>query len=296
MRVAVLTILALALSPAAVQAQDDPLVEDSLRCESWYQSRSQPGTEVVACDQAQLTAFGESGLTRAPRGGAELTGPGDSTGTGTPPNVYHDDDPTRLARVRVIGRGTATAVFVTRFDRQGLLMEALLGPVTLPDGVHLTVALAPEGAVLERADTGEDLASAPTEVTRLERATWTPLSARAVEPVAAACLRYRRDGSRLDLSVYRARGYARTLTALRRYRARLAGRLRRAVHTRADAAALRPFIRMLLAGDRHLRSAARAVRDSGDPRRSRRSMRAFYRSSRDEPRLRRRLGLSECSA
>ncbi|HYZ29776.1 MAG TPA: hypothetical protein VE570_12005 [Thermoleophilaceae bacterium] len=111
----------------------DPLVNEFASCDSWYEAPEQPGLTVVACDQAQLDHFIASQLTDPGPGGATLRGPAGADSSGVP-TVYADDDPGRLAGVRVTGSGRATGVYVGQMGWDGSLLEATFPSVALPDG------------------------------------------------------------------------------------------------------------------------------------------------------------------
>jgi hypothetical protein len=162
-------ILALCLSAAAVAAggsawaaEQDPLVDAFSRCEYWYQPPTQPGLEVVACDQQQLDHFIASGLTDPGPGGARIAGP-----YGRPddvPAVYSTEDPNGLRPVRVTGSGSPTGLYVEAFWPSGVRRTATFAPTALPDGVPLRVVWDRTSARL-LSPAGEEVAAAEARTT-----------------------------------------------------------------------------------------------------------------------------------
>jgi hypothetical protein len=142
---------------AAADSGQDPLLDEFAHCEDWYQQPTQPGTTVVACDQAQLDHFMASGLTDPGPGGARLDGP-DGHDDGVP-SVYTSEDPNGLRHVRVTGSGSEAGLYVAALGVDGSMRTATLAPTTLPRGSKLEVRWnganaelrAPDGRVLARA-------------------------------------------------------------------------------------------------------------------------------------------------
>jgi hypothetical protein len=125
-------------SGSASAGTQDPLVDAFSRCEDWYQAPTQPGVELVACDQQQLDHFIASGLTDPGPGGARIAGPyGRSDQV---PAVYSDEDPNGLRRVRVIGSGGRTGLYAAAFWPNGVSRRATFPATALPDGVPLRIS------------------------------------------------------------------------------------------------------------------------------------------------------------
>jgi hypothetical protein len=150
----------------------DPLVDAASGCDSWYQPPGQPGIVAIACDQAQLDHFVQSGLTDPGPGGAAFSGPGGADNSSVP-TVYADDDPGRLGQLTVTGRGSATAVYVAQRTRNSRLLEATLSGVSLPDGEPLQVRVV-DGAMELVGTDGRVLARSALRVTRFRAATRVP--------------------------------------------------------------------------------------------------------------------------
>jgi hypothetical protein len=143
---------------SASAAQQDPLVDEFSRCKYWYQPLTQPGTTVVACDQRQLDHFIASGLTDPGPGGARIAGPyGRSDEV---PGVYSTEDPNGLRRVRIIGGGRRTGLYVNAFWTHGERRTATFPATVLPHGLRLRVSWDRKRAQL-LSPTGRRLATAP---------------------------------------------------------------------------------------------------------------------------------------
>jgi hypothetical protein len=149
-------------APAAHAQEQDPLLHEFAHCEDWYQQRTQPGTEVVACDQAQLDHFMASGLTDPGPGGVAVSGPDRPAHDGVPA-VYSSEEPYAFRRVRITGSGTSAGVFVSTLGVDGTRRSATFAPVALPKGEPLHVTRTAAGAQL-RTRSGAVLASASLEV------------------------------------------------------------------------------------------------------------------------------------
>ena len=150
----------------------DPLVDAAARCGSWYQPPEQPGIVVIACDQTQLDHFVASGLTDPGPGGATLNGPGGADNSSVP-TVYADDDPSRLARLTITGRGTATAIYVAQQRWGGRLLQATLSGVPLPQGEPLHVRVV-NGAMELVGTDGRVLTRSALQIARSPAATRVP--------------------------------------------------------------------------------------------------------------------------
>jgi hypothetical protein len=149
-------------APAANAQEHDPLLDEFAHCEEWYQQPTQPGTEVVACDQAQLDHFMASGLTDPGPGGVAVSGPDRRADDGVPA-VYSSEDPYAFRRVRITGSGTSAGVFVSTLGVDGTWRSATFAPVALPKSEPLHVTRSAGSAQL-RTRSGAVLASAPLEV------------------------------------------------------------------------------------------------------------------------------------
>jgi hypothetical protein len=239
---------------------------------------------------ARCTPPAEPGLVVAVCSGeASVSGP-----AGGPVAEYRDADPGRLDDVRLTGRGTPATVYVARFTVDGLLMEGTLTADELPDGMPLRVILELDFALLET-ENGGDEADAQPRLRRVLRSPRTRLSESSAQRTSSACLAFRRDVTP-SLFGFGEDDPGRALSTLRRARERFARRLLAAGAVRADRARLRPLARALRAGNRHLLAAERRIRRSGDANAGARQERAFRRTLPREQRLRRRLGMTECSA
>ena len=193
----------------------------------------------------------------------------------------------RMRDVRVTGDGSSATVYVARLDLDGLLMEATLGPHELPARLPLRVGLQFDGAVLERDDHPDDVVVARVRARRAFPSPDTPLSEDVAPWISDACFAYRREVMRHQASS----SIAGQLRFSRRARARFAGRLS---GTEADRPYLEPIVRSLRYGNRHLLSAERILRRTGDFARAVRRLRAYDRTFRREQRLLRLLKMGEC--
>ena len=138
---------------SAWAGEQDPLVDAFSRCEDWYQGRTQPGLEVVACDQGQLDHFIASGLTDPGPGGARIAGPyGRADDV---PGVYSTEDPNGLRSVRVTGSGSPTGLYVDAFWPSGERRTATFPATALPNGVRLHLSWDRERAQLVSPDGGQ---------------------------------------------------------------------------------------------------------------------------------------------
>jgi hypothetical protein len=144
-------LVASVLAPGSASAvAQDPLVDAFSHCKDWYQWQTQPGLEVVACDQAQLDHFIASGLTAPGPGGARIAGPyGRANDV---PAVYSTEDPNGLRSVRVTGGGSPTGLYVDAFWPSGERRRATFPATVLPRGVRLHVSWNRERAQLVSPD------------------------------------------------------------------------------------------------------------------------------------------------
>ncbi|HEX6712222.1 MAG TPA: hypothetical protein VF066_02515 [Thermoleophilaceae bacterium] len=146
-------------APAATLAQD-PLLDEFAHCEDWYQEPDQPGSTLVACDQAQLDRFIASGLTDPGPGGARIDGP---EGPKDPvPSVYWSEDPLGLRYTRVVGSGSVTGVYAAAFGTNGVMHHATFVPFVLPKDVRLRFRWTNAAATLTTS-AGDVLATAPVD-------------------------------------------------------------------------------------------------------------------------------------
>jgi hypothetical protein len=173
---------------AAAQIPDEELIDEFAQCADWYQSPDQPGTTVVACDQAQLDRFIASGLTDPGPGGARIDGQDDHD-RGVP-TVYRSEDPRGLRSVRITGSGSQVGIYVATLGIDGVLRETTFPATTLPKGVPLEVRRE-RGSARVVTPSGQVLASAAITATRGERFPMLP------RPHG---LHARRDGERIVVS------------------------------------------------------------------------------------------------
>lgn len=155
---------ALLCAPTATLAED-PLLDEFAHCADWYQEPDQPGSTLVACDQAQLDRFMASGLTDPGPGGARIEGPEGHADPAPPPSVYSSEDPLALRYARVVGSGSETGVYAAALGTNGVMHHATFAPVVLPKGVRLRFRWTNTTATLTTS-AGDVLATAPVESRR----------------------------------------------------------------------------------------------------------------------------------
>jgi hypothetical protein len=166
-RVALVCAIAAVLCAPVASAQD-PLLDEFSKCELWYQALDQPGSTIVACDQAQLDHFIASGLTDPGPGGARVDGPEGRVDIDQVPVTYSSEDPRGLRRVRVTGSGSATGVYAMAFDPRGVIRAATFAPTALPKDTPLRVTWNRSTAALIGPD-GKAVVTAPVQTRHVAR-------------------------------------------------------------------------------------------------------------------------------